>query len=40
MPDTIIDYEDTSVEVHRLVVGPVDNNVYIVRCRVDRATRC
>jgi len=33
VPDTIIDYEDPSVEVHRLVVGPVDNNVYIVRCR-------
>ena len=33
MPATIIDYQDTAVEVHRLVVGPVDNNVYIVRCR-------
>ena len=33
MPDTIIDYEDTAVEVHRVVVGPMDNNVYIVRCR-------
>ena len=33
MPETIIDYQDTAVEVHRLVVGPVDNNVYIVRCR-------
>ena len=33
MPETIIDYRDTAVEVHRLVVGPVDNNVYIVRCR-------
>ena len=33
MPDTIVDYEDTSVEVHRVVVGPMDNNVYIVRCR-------
>jgi glyoxylase-like metal-dependent hydrolase (beta-lactamase superfamily II) len=30
---TTIDYQDTAVEVHRLVVGPVDNNVYIVRCR-------
>jgi glyoxylase-like metal-dependent hydrolase (beta-lactamase superfamily II) len=30
---TIIDYQDTAVEVHRLVVGPVDNNVYILRCR-------
>ena len=33
MPATIIDYEDTNVEVHRVVVGPMDNNVYIVRCR-------
>ncbi len=33
MTDTSIDYEDSAVEVHRLVVGPVDNNVYIVRCR-------
>ena len=33
MPATIIDYQDAAVEVHRLVVGPVDNNVYIVRCR-------
>jgi glyoxylase-like metal-dependent hydrolase (beta-lactamase superfamily II) len=33
MTATILDYQDTAVEVHRLVVGPVDNNVYIVRCR-------
>jgi glyoxylase-like metal-dependent hydrolase (beta-lactamase superfamily II) len=33
MANTIIDYQDTDVEVHRVVVGPVDNNVYIVRCR-------
>ena len=33
MTATTIDYEDAAVEVHRLVVGPVDNNVYIVRCR-------
>jgi glyoxylase-like metal-dependent hydrolase (beta-lactamase superfamily II) len=33
MPDTIVDYQDTGVEVHRVVVGPLDNNVYIVRCR-------
>jgi len=32
VPATIVDYQDSSVEVHRLVVGPVDNNVYIVRC--------
>jgi glyoxylase-like metal-dependent hydrolase (beta-lactamase superfamily II) len=33
VPETIVDYQDTAVEVHRLVVGPVDNNVYIVRSR-------
>jgi glyoxylase-like metal-dependent hydrolase (beta-lactamase superfamily II) len=33
MGSTIIDYQDTAVEVHRVVVGPVANNVYIVRCR-------
>jgi glyoxylase-like metal-dependent hydrolase (beta-lactamase superfamily II) len=33
MPDTVIDYQDTAVEVHRIVVGPVENNVYIVRSR-------
>ena len=26
-------YEDGLVEVHRVVVGPMDNNVYVVRCR-------
>jgi glyoxylase-like metal-dependent hydrolase (beta-lactamase superfamily II) len=30
---TIVDYQDTAAEVHRLVVGPVENNVYILRCR-------
>jgi glyoxylase-like metal-dependent hydrolase (beta-lactamase superfamily II) len=33
MPTTMIDYRDEAVEVHRLVVGPVANNVYILRCR-------
>ncbi len=33
MVATIIDYQDAAIEVHRLVVGPVDNNVYILRCR-------
>ncbi len=33
MPDTIVDYQDGLVEVHRVVVGPVDNNVYIVRSK-------
>jgi glyoxylase-like metal-dependent hydrolase (beta-lactamase superfamily II) len=26
-------WEDATCEVHRMVVGPVENNVYILRCR-------
>jgi glyoxylase-like metal-dependent hydrolase (beta-lactamase superfamily II) len=26
-------YHDTQAEIHRLVVGPVDNNVFVLRCR-------
>jgi glyoxylase-like metal-dependent hydrolase (beta-lactamase superfamily II) len=26
-------YRDSQVEIHRLVVGPLDNNVFVVRCR-------
>lgn len=26
-------YSDAAAEVHRFVVGPIDNNVYVVRCR-------
>ena len=26
-------YEDVQAEIHRLVVGPVDNNVFVLRCR-------
>jgi glyoxylase-like metal-dependent hydrolase (beta-lactamase superfamily II) len=26
-------YEDPQVEITRLVVGPIDNNVFVVRCR-------
>jgi glyoxylase-like metal-dependent hydrolase (beta-lactamase superfamily II) len=29
---TTIAYKDAAVEVHHLVVGPMDNNVYIVKC--------
>jgi len=31
MPPTL-EYEDSLVEVHKVVVGPMDNNVYVVRC--------
>ncbi|MGH9291470.1 MAG: MBL fold metallo-hydrolase [Acidimicrobiales bacterium] len=26
-------YEDSQVEIHEVVVGPLDNNVYVVRCK-------
>ena len=26
-------HADTDVEIHRIVVGPVDNNVFVLRCR-------
>ncbi|MEZ5247109.1 MAG: MBL fold metallo-hydrolase [Acidimicrobiales bacterium] len=26
-------WSDSSTEVHRLVVGPMDNNVFVIRCR-------
>jgi glyoxylase-like metal-dependent hydrolase (beta-lactamase superfamily II) len=28
-----IDYQDSLVEVHKVVVGPMDNNVYVIRSR-------
>jgi len=29
----VLHYQDALVEVHRVVVGPLDNNVFVVRCR-------
>jgi glyoxylase-like metal-dependent hydrolase (beta-lactamase superfamily II) len=29
-----VHYEDEQVEIHKVVVGPYDNNVFVVRCRV------
>ena len=26
-------YEDSTAEIHRVVVGPMDNNVYVLRCK-------
>ena len=26
-------WEDTDAEIHRIVVGPVDNNVHVLRCK-------
>jgi glyoxylase-like metal-dependent hydrolase (beta-lactamase superfamily II) len=33
VPEVSRIWEDATCEVHRMVVGPMDNNVYIVRCR-------
>jgi len=33
MADETLHYSDTQVEITRVVVGPMDNNVYVVRCR-------
>ncbi len=30
---TTMHWHDTNVEVHKLVVGPYDNNVFVIRCR-------
>jgi len=29
----VLHYEDSLVEVHKVVVGPVDNNVFVIRCK-------
>jgi glyoxylase-like metal-dependent hydrolase (beta-lactamase superfamily II) len=28
-----VHFEDTQAEIHKLVVGPVDNNVFVLRCK-------
>jgi glyoxylase-like metal-dependent hydrolase (beta-lactamase superfamily II) len=28
-----VHFEDSQIEIHRLVVGPVDNNVFVLRCK-------
>ena len=33
MDSVALVWSDAAADVHRLVVGPVDNNVYVVRCR-------
>jgi glyoxylase-like metal-dependent hydrolase (beta-lactamase superfamily II) len=29
----VLHYEDSLVEVHKVVVGPMDNNVHVIRCK-------
>lgn len=33
MENVALVWSDAAAEVHRFVVGPLDNNVYVVRCR-------
>jgi glyoxylase-like metal-dependent hydrolase (beta-lactamase superfamily II) len=33
MADASLHYQDSQVEITRVVVGPMDNNVFVVRCR-------
>ena len=33
MAPPTLHWQDEQVEIHKLVVGPMDNNVYVVRCR-------
>lgn len=33
MSDATMHYQDTQAEITKIVVGPYDNNVFIVRCR-------
>jgi glyoxylase-like metal-dependent hydrolase (beta-lactamase superfamily II) len=30
---TTLHYEDATAEIHKVVVGPVDNNVFVLRCK-------
>jgi glyoxylase-like metal-dependent hydrolase (beta-lactamase superfamily II) len=30
---TTLHYEDTQAEIHKVVVGPMDNNVFVLRCK-------
>jgi glyoxylase-like metal-dependent hydrolase (beta-lactamase superfamily II) len=32
MAATTLHYQDEQAEIHKLVVGPVDNNVFVLRC--------
>lgn len=34
VPDTkTLHYDDSQAEIHKVVVGPMDNNVYVLRCK-------
>jgi len=33
MASKTLHYEDNQAEIHKVVVGPMDNNVYVLRCK-------
>ena len=33
VPAATLHWSDTDIEVHKVVVGPYDNNVFVIRCR-------
>jgi glyoxylase-like metal-dependent hydrolase (beta-lactamase superfamily II) len=33
LPPKTLHYEDSQAEIHKLVVGPMDNNVFVLRCK-------
>jgi glyoxylase-like metal-dependent hydrolase (beta-lactamase superfamily II) len=33
MASNTLHYEDSQAEIHKVVVGPMDNNVYVLRCK-------
>jgi glyoxylase-like metal-dependent hydrolase (beta-lactamase superfamily II) len=33
VPELVRIWEDATCELHRMVVGPIDNNVFVLRCR-------
>ena len=32
-PTNTLHYEDTQAEIHKVVVGPYENNVFVLRCK-------
>src|SRR3954471_7107320 len=33
MAETTLHHADTDLEIHKVVVGPFENNVFVLRCR-------
>src|SRR5437868_3623402 len=39
MATSTLHVDDSQAEIHKLVVGPMDNNVFVVRCKETCAAR-